>query len=221
MGRSACPAGLPDLFVIMIIAFEGPDGCGKSTQMKMVAEAALQRGFTSVHTYKNPGSTPFADILRTNLLKRDDLSQKERMCGMLAALASVEEVFAEHVRKPDSLILLDRWLLSTCIYQGSVELSPYFIHRAGCALLRFPEPDLYLVYEVPAEVSLQRLADRGDPRTVFETDDNLGRVCEAYELAPVYTNARVIAIDGKPRVDIVWDHTARAVFGSHETDGNS
>lgn len=200
------------------IVFEGTDGCGKSTQMERVAQRARQEGkYDRVLCYRNPGGTPLAEHVRTQLLTQPDYTNWERVMGMLTALSSTaQRMEAETAdNSENTLILLDRWVLSTLIYQGCVGGARIqeIMDIATPALGRFLHPDLYLVYQLPAEEAWRRIHDRGSVRTVFERRAAIENICAAYPFAKSLVKAPVIDIDGTPPADTVWTHTALAVFG--------
>ena len=206
-----------------VIVFEGSDGCGKSTQMQRLADVARSTG-QQVHCFRNPGGTPLAEHVRTQLLSQPEFTNWERAMGMLTALSSTAQQLESIISdQQDHLILLDRWVLSTLIYQGCVggDSLQRIMDVARPALGRFLNPDMYLVYQVPAEVAWNRIRDRGSERTVFERRVGIEAVCAAYPFARSLVAAPVIDIDGTPPEDNVWVHTALAVFGPHETCRNS
>ena len=203
--------------MVRTIVFEGSDGCGKSTQMQRVAEAFKQRDVGwQVHCIRNPGGTLFAEHMRSRLLTAAVYTQWERVMGMLAALSSTANHILGLSETPGQhIVLLDRWLLSTLVYQGCVGgvVQQDILDVAKAALGCLMHPDMYLVYQVPAEVALNRIRKRGGDLTVFEDRVKIETTCAAYRFAGSLMNAPTIDIDGEPDEDNVWVQTANAVFG--------
>ena len=103
----------------LFIAFEGPDGCGKSTQLRFLAEHLEQNGVTVVRT-REPGGSPIAEKIRDVLLDTENVQMDAVTEAMLYAAAR-----AEHVRKilmpaleAGKVVLCDRFVLSSYAYQG-------------------------------------------------------------------------------------------------------
>src|SRR6266513_5900962 len=101
------------------ITFEGIDGCGKSTQLRLLASELRVRGVTVVTT-REPGGTPLGQRLRAALL--DVQEQVDPLAELLVFAADR----AQHVRTlllpalaQDKVIISDRYADATVAYQGS------------------------------------------------------------------------------------------------------
>jgi dTMP kinase len=101
------------------ITFEGIDGCGKSTQLRLLASELRARGFTVVAT-REPGGTPLGQKLRAALL--DVQEQVDPLAELLVFAADR----AQHVRKhllpalaAEQIVLSDRYADATVAYQGA------------------------------------------------------------------------------------------------------
>jgi dTMP kinase len=77
----------------LFIAFEGPDGCGKSTQIRFLAEYLTSLGLSVVCT-REPGGSPVAEKIREIVLSRENTGMAALTEALLYAAAR-----AEHVRK--------------------------------------------------------------------------------------------------------------------------
>jgi len=137
------------------VVFEGPDASGKTTQAKRVAE---RRG--AVLT-REPGGTPIGEKIREVLLNPEHHEMHARTEALLYAAQraqNVAEVIAPALRDGRD-VLSDRFVASSIAYQGVGR-------RLGvdevASLSRFATgglpPDLIILLEVPAEVTLARLA---------------------------------------------------------------
>lgn len=145
----------------LFITFEGIDGSGKSTQMRMLASALRLRGLEVVST-REPGGTPFGKRLRAALL---DLHEHVDPLAELLLFAADR---AQHVRtllKPalesNRIVLSDRYADATRAYQGagrgfSGELITEVIELATAGL----KPDLTLIFDLPVAECVARARRR-------------------------------------------------------------
>lgn len=148
----------------MFIVFEGIDGSGKSTQMELgrswLAESAI-----TVVTCRDPGTTDLGNRLRDILLQRSELNisfAAEMFLFMAARAQLMAEVILPALARGE-IVLCDRFLLSTVVYQGHAgELDPDVIWQTGQTATFGRQPDLTLVFDVPLQVALQRLGSTRD-----------------------------------------------------------
>lgn len=143
----------------LFITFEGADGCGKSTQLKLFAEYLEEKGLAVVRT-REPGGSLVAEKIRAILLDRENAEMDAMTEALLYAAAR-----AEHVRKvirpalaQGKVVLCDRFLHSSLAYQGygralGVELVSRINEPAidGCL------PDLTVFITVPPERAFSRM----------------------------------------------------------------
>ena len=145
-----------------LVVFEGPEGAGKTTQLKRLAErlAAIGTEFLAV---REPGGTQVGDAIRDILLH----SEREitHAAEALLFMASRAELIARQVRPAlakGSLVLLDRFFLSTYAYQvagrGLPEEDVRAANRLATGGLR---PDLTLLLDIPPREGLARADARG------------------------------------------------------------
>ena len=147
----------------LFITFEGTDGSGKSTQMKMLATYLASRGM-DVLTTREPGGTPLGNRLREALL------QTEEHVDPLAELLLYAADRAQHVRtvlrpaiEQGRIVLSDRYADATTAYQGAgrgfpPEMIETVINLATDGL----KPQLTLLFDLPVEDSLVRTRRRGN-----------------------------------------------------------
>jgi len=161
----------------LLIVFEGIDGTGKSTQLRLLAEELRKRGFP-VLTTREPTNGPFGQKIRKLYLSRDTCTPAEELDLFL-------EDRRQHVREvlnpalaEGQVILCDRYFLSTAAYQGANGFDVVEIIEKN----RFaPQPDLALLFQAPPDVGISRITrDRGDILNDFEKAENLARVSEIF-----------------------------------------
>ena len=100
------------------IVLDGPDGCGKSTQTVMLAKYLTNQGVrTSV--FRDPGSTATGEKIRKILLDpKNHISDRAELLLYMASRAQLWQEGIAPALKKKNCVLLDRWLSSTCAYQG-------------------------------------------------------------------------------------------------------
>jgi dTMP kinase len=162
-----------------LIAFEGLDGCGKSTQIERLAETLRRAGLDPLLTAE-PTDGEWGRRIRA--MAR----------GAAPAVAPEEELRwfvedrREHVARciapalaGDRPVLTDRYFLSTVAYQGANGLDAAKILAESEA--EFPIPDLVLLLGVDVDTALARVHARGREREgVFEVRERLERVAQIF-----------------------------------------
>jgi dTMP kinase len=100
------------------IVFDGPDGCGKSTQTALLAKYLKKQGVkTSV--FRDPGSTAVGEKIRKILLDaKNHIDDRTELLLYMASRAQLWQECIAPALKRKNCVLLDRWLSSTCAYQG-------------------------------------------------------------------------------------------------------
>jgi dTMP kinase len=189
------------------LTFEGIDGCGKSTQMRLLASELRLRGMEVVAT-REPGGTALGQRLRAALL------DTEQSVDPLAELLIFAADRAQHVRtlvqpalESGHIVLSDRYADATVAYQGAgrgfpSELIAEVVKLATGGL----KPDLTLVFDVPVAECLARLrrrTDNGSHHDRLEAEDVSfhTRVRRAYLELSEAEPERVRIIDASGSVD--------------------
>ena len=103
----------------MFITLEGPEGSGKSTQIKHLAKRLEEMGY-SVITTREPGGTPIGDQIRQVLVRMEnkELHPRTEILLFLAARAQLVEQVIKPALQDGKIILCDRYGDSTLAYQG-------------------------------------------------------------------------------------------------------
>ena len=140
------------------ITFEGPEGAGKSTQVKRLA-AAIEAAGRAVTVTREPGGAPEAEALRGLLLDpARHWSPLAEALLMNAARDAHLRTTIEPALDAGRVVVCDRFFDSTRAYQHVVgDETLRAIHRAVVRRM----PDLTLLLDVPVEVGLARAASRG------------------------------------------------------------
>lgn len=140
------------------ITFEGVEGSGKSTQIKLLARALRRAGRRVVLT-REPGGTAVSDAIRAVLLNRKH-TRMTALCETLLYMASRAQLVEEVIRpklKTGFVVLCDRWLDATLAYQGYAGgMDVGWIQSLGKKVTGGLEPDLTLLLDLPVGHGLRR-----------------------------------------------------------------
>ncbi|MDE2849560.1 MAG: dTMP kinase [Acidobacteriota bacterium] len=193
----------------LFITFEGLDGSGKSTQLKRVAADLERRGVAHVVT-REPGGTPFADLLR-ELFLRHEAAQVDGVVELMLVFASRRQHLIEVIEPAvaaGAVVLCDRFTDSTYAYQGGGRGVPRgAIEEADRLATGCRTPDRTLFFELSPEEAQRRRREGATDRIDRESLAFYRRVHEAYGGRIAAEPERFRAIDATASIDDV----ARAV----------
>ncbi len=197
----------------LFINFEGCDGCGKTTQMRLLAERLRGEGYRVIEATE-PGGTRIGNQIRRILL--DSTNQElcptaELLLYFASRAQNVEEVIRPALAT-GTIVLADRFTDSTMAYQGFGrglgEDVVVQLDRIACKGLA---PDLTILIDIDLETSLVRARQRNLEFTETRMDEQAVEfhrcVREAYLQMAAREPQRFLVIDGRPEVECV----ARAV----------
>jgi dTMP kinase len=197
------------------IVFEGPEGAGKSTQIRRLA-ALLEAQGREVVVTREPGGTPVGDAIRGVLLGAGDyamLPQTEAFLLSASRAQHVHDVIQPAIER-GAIVLCDRFADSSLAYQGG----GHGMDRAALRCLERiavgdTEPDLRLLLDLPVEVGLaRRHRDAGSVNRIDRASVTFHeRVRRAYrELAEARPAAWAV-IDAAQAPDDVLADICRAI----------
>jgi len=201
----------------MFITFEGPDGSGKSTQARLLAQRLRDAGYSVLESVE-PGGTPIGQQIRRILLDpaNHELCPTTELLLMFAARAQNVEQWILPALAAGRIVVSDRFTDSTIAYQGAgrglgigVVMD---VDRIACHGVR---PDLTIVVDIDAEAGLQRARSRNEKQgdaSESRLDEQAlefhRKVREAYHAlaAREPRRVRIIEGDGMPEVvaERVW-----------------
>lgn len=156
------------------VVFDGMDGSGKGTQLKLLKEVFDGR---VVFTYE-PGGTPFADKIR-ELVRNDPLARESTPLNNLLLFFAARDDLMHHVVMPALMsgtsVFSGRGYSSTFAFQicgeeqESLESLFYFLRTLMFDRVGRYRPDVHIVYDLPAEVARERaMADAKRDRNHFD-----------------------------------------------------
>ena len=165
------------------IVLEGPEGAGKTTQVKLLAEALAKSGHT-VKALREPGGTAVGDEIRKILLDHpaaDIVARTEALLYMASRAQLVEREIGPALAA-GTLVLLDRFFLATYAYQVAGRGLPndqvVAANRLATAALR---PDVTLLLTLPVDEGMKRISKRGSLDRIEQADKEFhDRVAKAF-----------------------------------------
>ena len=191
----------------MIISFEGIDGSGKSTQVKILSERIEARGKT-VHRVREPGGTSVSERIRSILLDVElDIDPFAEMLLFSAARAQLVRTKLKELNQEGEIIICDRFYDSTIAYQGGgrqiaeVDWLDQFQQTVTSGLV----PDRTYLIRVSAENAASRQTGRTADRMEQLDSTFFQRVVKAYDDLAEKHSDRFCVIDGDQSIDAIAD----------------
>lgn len=186
----------------IFIVFEGLDGNGKTTQVKLLEQYLKDKGF-DVITTREPGGTPAGEKIREIILEKDFTihSLTELFLFEAARAQLVKEVIKPSLNQ-DRIVISDRDRMSSLAYQGyGRNIDIEFIESLNSKACENLEPDIYFYLDIPPMEGLDRKGRKEEiplfsPRMEREKKEFYQRVRKGYlELAD--RNSKVTSINAK------------------------
>lgn len=139
------------------IVFDGPDGSGKGTQIRLLT-GRLRAAGLEVTLARDPGGTEIGDRIR-NVLLGYDLSKMDVRCETFLFMASRAQLVGEVIDpaiKAGHVVICDRFISATCAYQGAMGYDIPRILELGRYAVGDTWPQLTLIVDVPTEEGFRR-----------------------------------------------------------------
>jgi dTMP kinase len=203
----------------LFISFEGAEGCGKSTQVKLLAENLAALGYR-VRTLREPGGTPIGEEIRHTLkhsLQNHAMTAEAELLLMNASRAQLVREIIRPALAAGEVVVCDRFYDSTMAYQGyGRQLDLEKVKAITEFAVGETRPNLTLFVHVPPEVSAERLRSRQENlpfvRDRIEEADRkfFERVTHGFDVIAATEPQRVKLINGAQPVETVcaaiWEH---------------
>jgi dTMP kinase len=196
----------------LFISFEGTEGCGKSTQVKLLANQLTALGYT-VRTLREPGGTPIGEEIRHTLkhsLHNHAMTAEAELLLMNASRAQLVREIIRPALAAGEVVVCDRFYDSTTAYQGyGRELDLEKVKAVIDFAVGETRPKLTLFLHVPPEVSAERLRSRQETlpfvRDRIEEADRkfFERVAHGFGVIAAAEPQRVQFINGAKPLEMV------------------
>jgi len=186
-----------------LIALEGPDGSGKTTQIELLEKHLKELSYEVVRT-REPGGTEISEKIREIILDNDN-SDMSYMCEALLYAASRAQLVSEVIKpalEAGKMVICDRFVYSSMVYQGIGRgLGMDRIMSINKAALDGLKPDLTFMITIPYEEGLKRKKMQGTLDRLENSGDEFHKkVFQGYlDICKKYVKIEVI--DGNRNVE--------------------
>ncbi|MBP7792081.1 MAG: dTMP kinase [Candidatus Goldbacteria bacterium] len=183
-----------------LIVFEGPEGCGKTTKVKMAFDF-LKRKNKKVVFLREPGGIKISEQIRKIILD----TQNKNMCNITelflyeAARAQLVHEKIKPLLEKGYIILMDRFYLATVVYQGYGRgINRNIISYLNNLAVDGIKPDLTIIYDVSRKEAIKRMKNRKKKdRIEMENERFHDRIRRGYLKEGKLIKAKIIRTDGK------------------------
>jgi len=197
----------------MFITFEGIEGCGKSTQAKLLYNWLTGKGKETILT-REPGGTEGAEEIRKLLLKdrNEFFPPFAEVCLYMAARSFHVENLIRPSLESGKWVICDRFTDSTLAYQGfgrgiDIKLLELLNNKATGGL----KPDITFLIDVPVDVGLSRISKRKNDRIEKEDISFHERVREGFLKIAKENPERVVIIDGTEPIEVIFEKITKVL----------
>jgi dTMP kinase len=159
-----------------LIAIEGIDGAGKTTQAHHVQEVLQARKLAVIRT-KEPTTGHWGQVLRDSALTGRLSIEEEVEAFIKDRKEHVEQTINPALRE-GKIVIVDRYYFSTAAYQGARGVDPDELIRKNESFA--PEPDLLVLLDIEPKAGLQRIKTRGDRANHFEKTGTLRKARDIF-----------------------------------------
>jgi dTMP kinase len=167
--------GLPGRLIVL----EGPDGAGKSTQARRLFDRlALRLGMGDVLITREPWISYWGKLIRERAARGERVTPEQEMYTFISDRKEHLHRLVEPALLDGKTVVMDRYYLSSVVYQGGRGLGPEVVrrHNEGFA----PRPDLTLLLCLQPEAAWARVTQRGGGRDAFHEQATVEAACRAY-----------------------------------------
>ena len=194
------------------ITFEGADGCGKSTQLKLLSEYLTKNNVEHVFT-REPGGGKISEAIREILLNGKNAEMTDECEALLYAAARIQHLAdrVEPALAQGKLVVCDRYVDSSLAYQAYARgLGTDFIGRINAKALEKYPPDVTVFIDLTPEDAFRRKhgADEND-RLEQAGMAFHKRVYEGYKALEKAYPQRIVAVDGKQTPQEIFSQVLR------------
>lgn len=205
-----------------LITLEGNDGCGKSTQQKLLAQRLTDCGFDVLAT-REPGGSDIAERIRAIVLDPANTGIQDMTEAYLYAAAR-----AQHVRdviepglKAGRLVISDRYVDSSVAYQGAGrELGMALVSQLNAPAVNGCLPNLTLLLDISAEAAMARRYEAGAADRMEQLDKAFhARVEAAFHELAASNPERIVTVSGEGSQEEVAERVVAVVLSRLKAAG--
>ena len=189
------------------ITFEGCDGCGKSTQLRMLSEYLAKEGISHIFT-REPGGGKISEAIREILLSGKNMEMTDECEALLYAASRVQHLRdrVDPALQEGKLVICDRYVDSSLAYQGYARgLGTDFISKINAYALDKYLPDVTIFIDLTPEAAFRRKkgADAND-RLEQAGMEFHKRVYAGYKALAEEYPERIVCVNGEQTPDGIF-----------------
>jgi dTMP kinase len=194
------------------ITFEGCDGSGKSTQLRLLSDYLTKQNIPHIFT-REPGGGKISEAIREILLNGKNMEMTDECEALLYAASRVQHLSdrVEPALKEGKLVICDRYVDSSLAYQAYARgLGDAFVRQINDFALKNYLPDVTIFIDLSPEDAFKRKhgADQND-RLEKAGSAFHDRVYEGYKAVAKAEPKRVVCVDGKQTPDAIFADVLR------------
>lgn len=188
----------------LFISLEGPDGCGKSTQIAFMKEYFEKKGYECVLT-REPGGTNISEQIRNVILDKDNMAMQDTTELLLYAAARAQLV--GEVIKPSveagKIVICDRFVDSSAVYQGMARgLGVETVYAVNAYALDGMMPDVTIFLDMPAAEGIRRKNNQHElDRMELQKAEFHEKVVEGYRTLADSQPERIMKVDAMKSIE--------------------
>lgn len=209
---------------MLFITFEGPEGAGKTTVLKMIKEQLKQDGFDVIIT-REPGGSEISEQIRQVILNKEN-TLMDQWTEVLLYIAARRQHLIEKIlpnKNNNKIIISDRFSDSTLAYQGYARnLDIDKINLIQKLIFEDYQPDLTVLFDIKPETGLQRiLLRKGEKlnRLDEETTEFHQKVYKGYKKIAISNPNRVHTINANLSEKKVFNSVYELIINLVEEKG--
>ena len=199
-----------------LIVLDGPDGCGKTTQAKLLTQWLQSQGVPTSN-FRDPGDTTIGERIREILLSPEHLAMSTRT-EVLLYMAARAQLWQERIApalQERECVVLDRWISSTCAYQGHAgEFGMSNVIKLATDFLARLWADLTIILDADLKTCAARLPAKRD-RMEAKPPQYHKKVREGF-LRLAKEQEGFLVVDGSGDIDTVHERVVKEVAAFFE-----
>jgi dTMP kinase len=190
----------------LFITMEGPDGAGKSTQIDLLRDYLLEKGYDII-VCREPGGTEISESIRQIILNKD-YTKMGNMTELLLYAAARAQLVEEVIRpaiEEGKVVICDRFLESSVVYQGIARgMGIELVYKVNEYAIGDMMPDLTVMIDLDAEEGIQRKKNQTElDRMERESIEFHEKVVDGYRSLLNQGLDRIKKVDGMQPVDAI------------------
>lgn len=203
---------MPRLAEGMLIAIDGIDGAGKTTQCNLLANWLKSEGYSVVVVKEPSKDGKYAKEIRMRskhrLFDQSNTPEDELKLFVEDRRENVEKRINPNLNE-NRIVIMDRYYFSTIAYQSALGLDPNHIKKINEEFA--PIPDITLIIDVTPGVGIERINGRGDSCNSFEKHEYLEKVRENFLQMKDFSNIHFVNGDSQRNAEQVFQSIKKLV----------